>query len=204
MRLDQLRPGLWRWTASHPEWRPAAEPESPADWPERVGCVAVRLPDGFAFIDPLLPQEGPEAFWADVDALVAGTKRVWVLTTIQFHRRNRDHFAARYDASTTRAKAQLPQGIEPIPIRGAGETMFWLSEHRALVTGDRIMGDGRGGLRMCPESWLRYLPSGIDLKSLRVALAPLLELPVEAVLVSHGEPVLEGAHAALRHAVMGR
>jgi hypothetical protein len=203
MRLDQLRPRLWRWVASHPAWRPGAKPESPADWPEQVGCVAVRLPVGVAFIDPLLPQEDREAFWAEVDALVAGAARVWVLTTIQFHRRNRDDFAARYDASTSRARAQLPEGIEPIPIQGAGETMFWLPAHRALVTGDRIMGDGQGGLRMCPESWLGYLGSGIDLDGLREGLAPLLELPVEAVIVSHGEPVLEDARTALRRAIRG-
>jgi hypothetical protein len=36
---------------------------------------------------------------------------------------------------------------------------------------------------------------------LRAALAPLVELPVERVLVSHGEPVLENGHAALSRAL---
>ena len=78
--------------------------------------------------------------------------------------------------------------------------MFWLPEHRALVPGDRIMG-APGGLRLCPESWLGYLPSGIGLSELRRALRPLLELPIARVLVSHGRPVISGGHAALAAAL---
>ena len=37
--------------------------------------------------------------------------------------------------------------------------------------------------------------------ALRAALAPLLELDAELVLVSHGEPVLRGGAAALRAAL---
>ncbi|MGH3030635.1 MAG: hypothetical protein ACRDNE_07690, partial [Gaiellaceae bacterium] len=123
------------------------------------------------------------------------------LTTIAFHRRSRDELVERYGASTSRARRSLPAGVRTIPIRRAGEVMVWLEEHRALVPGDRILGDGRGGLRLCPESWLRYLASGMKLPELRDALLPLLELPVEMVLVSHGEPVLAEGRAALARAL---
>jgi hypothetical protein len=179
----------------------APEPESPADWPADVGCVAYAAPDAFVFIDPLVPAER-EAFWREVDERVAEHgRRAAVLTTIQFHRRSRDELAERYTASTSRARKTLPQGVETIPIRGAGETMVWLPEPRALVPGDRILGDGNGGLRVCPESWLGYLPSGITLRELRGALRPLLDLPVELVLASHGEPVLQDGQAALARAL---
>jgi len=197
MELQELRPGVWRWTAAHPGWSAGAEPESPADWPESVGSVAVRVDGGIAFIDPLLPEDGFE----QLDELVKRDDLVWALTTIQFHRRSRDAVAAEYGASTSRARAELPPGIEPISIEGAGETMFWLSEHRALVPGDRLLGDGQGGLRLCPESWLGYLPSGTTLEGLRAALGPLLDLPVEMVLVSHGDPVLSGGAAAIERAL---
>jgi hypothetical protein len=36
---------------------------------------------------------------------------------------------------------------------------------------------------------------------LRAALAPVLDLPVERVLLSHGEPVVAGGAAALRRAL---
>jgi glyoxylase-like metal-dependent hydrolase (beta-lactamase superfamily II) len=71
----------------------------------------------------------------------------------------------------------------------------------ALVAGDRLMGDGRGGLRLCPSSWIRYLSTGISLDELRDALRPLLELPVERVLTSHGEPVLRGGRRAIELAL---
>ncbi|OLE35859.1 MAG: hypothetical protein AUG48_09485 [Actinobacteria bacterium 13_1_20CM_3_68_9] len=75
----------------------------------------------------------------------------------------RDELVARYEATTSRARKALPAGIESFPVRGAGETMFWLAEHRALVPGDRILGAPGGRLQLCPESWLRYLPSGMNL-----------------------------------------
>lgn len=49
-------------------------------------------------------------------------------------------------------------------------------------------------------SWLRYL-KGIDGTELRVLLAPLLDLPVERVLTSHGEPVLARGREALAGAL---
>lgn len=80
-------------------------------------------------------------------------------------------------------------------LRGAGETIFWLPEHRTLVPGDRILGVP-GGLRMCPESWLHAVPA--DSERLRELLAPVLDLPVKRVLVSHGEPILSDGAGALR------
>jgi hypothetical protein len=196
MQLTEIRPGLYRWTAPHPDYEPEPEPESPADWPELVGCVAYKAPDALVLIDPLVHDE----LWPALDHLAEG-RRVAVLTTIGFHRRSRDAVAARYGASTSRAKKTLPRGVETIPIPGAGETMIWIPEHAALVPGDRLLGGRDGGLRVCPDSWLRYLTSGMTGKELREALRPLLELPIELVLVSHGEPVLSGGRDALARAL---
>jgi hypothetical protein len=91
--------------------------------------------------------------------------------------------------------------VARVPIEGADETMVWLDGPRALVPGDRLLGNGRGGLRMCPESWLGYIEPPIGLDGLRQALAPLLELPVEIVVVSHGDPVLADAAMAIARAV---
>ena len=199
--LRELRPGLWRWTAPHPDWSSGAAPESPADWPEEVGSVLYDGDDATVLIDPLLP-DGDEGFLAALDAHVrARALPVAILTTIKFHRRSRDELASRYSARTSRARETLPAGVRSFPVRGAGETIFWLADHRALVPGDRIMGAAGGGLRLCPESWLGYLSSGMSLGDLAVRLRPLLELPIESVLVSHGEPVHEGGSAALAAAL---
>lgn len=40
--------------------------------------------------------------------------------------------------------------IDPL---GVGEVVHWLPEPRPLVPGDRLLGDGAGGLRLCPPSW---------------------------------------------------
>jgi hypothetical protein len=196
---DEIRPGLWRWTARHPEWRAGAAPESGGDWPAMVGCVACETDDALVVVDPLVPAGEEGEFWSWMNGLAQRAARIHAITTIKFHRRSRDAVAERYGASTSRARGALPEDVRPIPIRGAGETMVWIEEHGALVPGDRIIGDRGGGLRMCPESWLGYL--GIGLDELRQRLRPLLALPIELVLVSHGEPVLTGGREALRSAL---
>lgn len=202
MDLSEIRGGLWRWTARHPDWRPGAEPGSPSHWPPEVGCVAYRAPDAFLLVDPLVPVEDEAEFWRWMDGAVRDHgQRVAVLTTIGFHRRSRDRFVERYGASTSRKRSNLPARVETIPIKGAGETMVWLSEHRTLVSGDRLLGDPDGGLRLCPPSWLRYLTSRMTIDRLRGALEPLLALPIEIVLVSHGEPVLERGREAIAAAL---
>jgi hypothetical protein len=154
-------------------------------------------------IDPLL-SDGDPGFLTQLDRHVRERGLpVSILTTIKWHRRSRDQLATRYEARTSRAQRALPTGVEAKPVRGAGETMFWLSEHRALVPGDRLMGDRGGGLRLCPESWLGYLPrdSRPSLSQVAERIRPLLDLPIETVLVSHGEPVLGGGRKALARAL---
>ena len=199
MDPQELRAGLWRWTAAHPDWEPDATPESPADWPREVGSVLYVTDHAAVIVDPLLPPE-PAGFLRWLDERVSGRK-VTCLTTIRFHGRSRAAIVARYGASTSRARTNLPAGVETFVVSGAGETMVWLRGPRALVPGDRLLGNGNGGLRLCPASWLRYLPSGMGLRELRVALRPLLGLQVELVLVSHGDPVLDDGHAAIARAL---
>jgi hypothetical protein len=191
--VDEIAAGLWRWTAPHPEWIPDAAPDSTDDWGRDVGCVLYVTDDAAVFIDPLVP-DNARRFWSWADRQVA-ERRTFVLTTVRPHRRSRAQVAARYRASVSRAKRNLPSAVEPIALRGAGETVFWLPEKRSLVPGDRILGAGEGRLRLCPESWLHGVRA--DRRQLHDLLTVLLELPIERVLVSHGEPVLEGGRAAL-------
>jgi hypothetical protein len=192
--MDEIAPGLWRWTAPHPNWIPDAEPGSAADWDRIVGSVMYEGGDAAVFIDPLVPA-ADAAFWSWADERARG-RRVVVLTTLMWHRRSRAQVVERYRASVSRAKPNLPAGVESIVLRGAGETMFWLPEHRTLIPGDRILGRPGGGLELCPESWLRSV--AVDRERLRALLEPALELPIERVLVSHGEPVLRDGARALR------
>lgn len=196
MEMQQLARGLWRWSTPHPEWEPDPTKDGPADWPELVGSVAYERDGTLVLVDPLVPDAG----WRALDRLAKG-KLVHVLTTLGFHRRSRGAVRERYGAEISNAKAKLPDGVETIEIRNAGERMVWIPEHGALVPGDRILGAARGGLRVCPDSWLGYLGGRTDPARLRVELRRLLDLQVRMVLVSHGEPVLRDAKRKLRRAV---
>jgi glyoxylase-like metal-dependent hydrolase (beta-lactamase superfamily II) len=193
---------LWRWTAFHPEWK------------EEVGCVYYEAPDAIVLFDPLVPPDEAERFWRALDRDVERLhKPVHVLITVFWHSRSTREVADRYAArvwAPTRGRAAierragsvtdlfragdpLPGGVTAFATARATEVVFYIREHRAVVPGDVILG-GEGGLRLCPESWL---PSGTGHAELRESLGPLLDLPAERVLVSHGRPVLERGHDAL-------
>lgn len=191
--MDQVGPGLRRWTAWHDEWE------------QDVGSLAVETSDGLVLIDPIdAPPEvrSPQhilitVFWhgrttADVEA-----KHVWAPTRSARPLENRgitvtDRF---------RAGDELPGGIQAFQTPRVSEVVFWLPEQGAVVVGDVLLGAGakpratEEPLRLCPESWLGSGEANHD--DLRASLRPLLDLPVEQVLVSHGEPVLRDGKAAL-------
>jgi glyoxylase-like metal-dependent hydrolase (beta-lactamase superfamily II) len=93
---------------------------------------------------------------------------------------------------------RVPGGIESFRTARRTEVVYWIPQHRALVPGDVLLGDGEGRVRLCPESWL---PEKTGHRELAASLGPLLDLAVERILVSHGEPVLENAADALAAAL---
>jgi glyoxylase-like metal-dependent hydrolase (beta-lactamase superfamily II) len=186
MRVDEIAPGLWRWTGLHPDWTPEE------DWPREVGSVYYEAEDDVVLIDPLVPPEDSDRFWAALDRDVERVgKPVVVLLTTESHVRSRDVLVARYRAAT----GPPPAAVEPKDTSWYGELLYWLPEHGALVAGDVLLGDGAGGVRL-PDEWLED-----SREEVRAALLPLLDLPVERVLVAHGEPVLERGDEALERAL---
>ena len=207
MEVAQIDAGLWRWTGHHEEWK------------EEVGSVFCETDDGVVLIDPLVPPEDEDRFWRalDRDARRVGGQ-VHVLVTVFWHVRSMAAVVGRYSArvwapSTSRAAVErrsgvvtdvfrpgdnLPGGIEAARSARRTEVVFWIPQHRALVPGDVLLGDGAGGVRMCPESWLSGKTGH---PKLAASLRPLLELPVQRILVSHGEPVLANGRSALAAAL---
>jgi hypothetical protein len=195
---EEIAPGLSRWTAPHPDFDAHAARGSSEDWEEAVGSTIYETPDSVALIDPLLPSDDREQFLHTLDARIAG-RPVSILTTNRWHRRDREELAERYRWTTSRAWNAVPPGVVPRPLRGAAETMYWLAGAAALVAGDRLLGDGSGGLRLSPQSWLDC--TQVDRAGLAELMRPLLELPIERVLVSHGAPVLHDGRAAIARAI---
>ncbi|MFN8161241.1 MAG: MBL fold metallo-hydrolase [Solirubrobacterales bacterium] len=198
----ELAPGLWRWTDYHPDWR------------EDVGCVALLRGDDLVLVDPLLSAEDE---WEKLARASQG-RALHVVLTVHWHARSAAEVLARFPQARVWAHATgaapvrrrtpvtdtfrpgdpLPAGIEAYPGRPRNEVVFWDTAAGAVLPGDVLLGDPDGGVRMCPASWL---PSSATIGQLREKLLPLLDLPVEMVLVSHGEPVLSDGHAALAAAL---
>jgi glyoxylase-like metal-dependent hydrolase (beta-lactamase superfamily II) len=185
--VTELAPGLWRWTAPHPNWKDGA------DWEQNVGCVYYEAADATVLIDPLVPEER-ERF---LEALDRDVERrglpVAILLTCAWHGRSAGELTERYGA----ARDGSVENVVAVPFPIAEETMYWLPDHGTLVTGDSLMGDGSGGITVCPDTWLE----GDAPEVLRRELHTLLDLPVNRVLVSHGEPVLADGRAALERAL---
>jgi len=202
MNKREIAPGLWRWTGWHEEWK------------EEVGSVCWQGADALCLIDPIVPREESDRFWGALDSDVERLAQpVHVFITIYWHARQARAIAERYNARLwAHAPARgpierragpigelflagqpLPGGIEAFKARGS-EVVFWIPDAQALVTGDVILGAKGGGLELCPESWR---PKGGGHAKVRENLSALTGLPIERVLVSHGEPVLENARVAL-------
>ena len=214
--MQRIRPGLWRWTAPHPDWTP--EEGGDDGWERDVGCVYYEAPDAVVLIDPLAPSGADgERFWEALDRDVERAGRpVAVLLTVFWHERSAQEVVERYPGATFWAHERaldrlegtvtnpfrlgdaLPGGVSAYDANRRDEVVYWLPEHRALVAGDVLLGAPGGGVRVCPDSWL---PSDVDPAEFRGSLRPLLELPVELVLLAHGEPVLADAKAALARAL---
>ena len=219
MDIVELAPGLWRWTAPHPDWTPE-DAEDGEGWDREVGCLYLEAPDALVLFDPLAPADEAERerFWRALDRDVERLGPPHVFLTVYWHARDSQQVLDRYQGArvwthesatdevgkrvaytdTFTIGDPLPGGIEAIDALRAGEVVYWLPDRRALVPGDVILGAPGGRLRLCPDSWLA---KGTTRDDVRAALGSVLELPVERVLVSHGEPVLENGREALARAL---
>jgi glyoxylase-like metal-dependent hydrolase (beta-lactamase superfamily II) len=202
---EELRPGLWRWTAHHEEWK------------KEVAAAAVVTESELVLIDPLLVGDQGEQLEAGL-----GERQLHVLLTIHWHARSAGEVASRFRGARIWANSRnraavarrapvtdvfrvddgLPARLVALEARPRSEVLFWEPRSRALIVGDALLGDGEkgSGLHTCPASWL---PESADLPALRQALRPALDLPVELVLPSHGAPVLSGAKKTLAEVMRG-
>jgi glyoxylase-like metal-dependent hydrolase (beta-lactamase superfamily II) len=198
-----LAPGLWTWTSPHPSWTP--EEGGHDGWERDVRSYALDAGDSLVLIDPLVDQD-------DATELAAG-RPVVVLLTCRWHRRSSAELVEWLEA-TVRSPAEdaaelglpvvpylvgddLPGDVQAQDGGYPNEATLWIPKHRALVTGDVLLG-GERGFRVQPDSWL---PEGLSPEALRARLRPLVHLPVELLLPTHGDPIRDEARATLRRAL---
>jgi hypothetical protein len=201
--MDELRPGLWTWTAPHPAWTP--DEGGPDGWAQDVRSYALVEGNELIFLDPLSPP-------TELQRHGRG-RTVAVLLTVRWHQRSAPELAERLRASVhcpaagvdnvqTAAIAyrpgdSLPGGIEAKATAYPEEAVLWIPAHGALVTGDVLI-PGPEGLQAQPDSWLA---GGVTREGLRDSLRPLLHLPIELLLPTHGDPAVEGAQQVLERAL---
>jgi len=207
-----LRPGLWHWTAPHPDWRPT-EP-----WDQNVSSYATDDGARLLLFDPIDPP-------GELEKLAAERETAVVLTA-PWHERDAQGLVERLgvpvhtplpdtaeflmktygitaeqagdgspdvvwllkegigEAHPYAAGDRLDVGVEAFPGQKPNDLVLWIESHRAVVAGDTLVDFG-DGLEI-NERWLQYYNATRE----RVAagLRPLLELPVEHVLATHGGP----------------
>ncbi len=112
--LQELESGLYRWTAPHPEWDPAAD-QLDASYQEVASHLIVGS-EAAIFVDPLAPAEPVEPFWRKLDDLIAPVRdSLAVVLTLHWHERSATEFAARY-AAPVYAPAGAANDIEHRPL----------------------------------------------------------------------------------------
>jgi glyoxylase-like metal-dependent hydrolase (beta-lactamase superfamily II) len=145
--------------------------------------------------DPLAPP-------AEIEKLTEERETAMVLTC-HWHRREAEALANRYgaplyvpppdegdpspvDGTVFREGDRLPVGIEAFPGMEPNDLVLWVESHRALVAGDTLQDRGNG-LQFLGDL-TNNVPGEVDLEQILEGMEPLLALPVEIVLLTHGAP----------------
>jgi hypothetical protein len=209
--VRELREGLWHWQSPHPAWT-ADEP-----WPQEVSSYAIDDGTRLLLFDPLaVPAELRAratdrepvivltAPWheRDTQALVgelgariltppADTAQDLIdkygITAEQAGDGSPDlawlRAADGVDVRWYTADDQLPDtGIEALEGREHNDLVLWVESVGAVISGDTLVDFG-GGLQIA--DWLR---AAVTRDEVAARLRPLLERPIEAVLLTHGAP----------------
>jgi glyoxylase-like metal-dependent hydrolase (beta-lactamase superfamily II) len=187
--VEQLREGIWRWEARHPSW--SADDGGPDGWGPEVVSFAIDTGERLLLVDPL-------AVPAEVEELASGRETAVVLTC-PWHERDARAVAERLGApifvpppdegdedptpgTVFEAGDLIPGGVQAFLGIEPNDLVLWIESRRALVLGDTLVDRGEG--LEIPVTWLRDVTLGEVLQTLR----PLLDLPVEIVLPTHGRP----------------
>jgi glyoxylase-like metal-dependent hydrolase (beta-lactamase superfamily II) len=200
--VQEVAAGVWHWQAPHPEWDDSV-------WPQLVSSYAIDDGERLLLFDPI-------AAPAEILARADGRELVVVLTN-PWHERDARALVEQHDPPVFVADpgegspdvawllsgeagdphlystdGGLPAGVEAaFEGREPNDLVLWVPSRRAVVAGDTLVDFG-DGLKI-HEPWLST-PREDVVEQLR----PLLDLPVEHVLATHG-----GSHnrAALERAL---
>jgi glyoxylase-like metal-dependent hydrolase (beta-lactamase superfamily II) len=213
--MRELRPGLWHWEAPHPEWR-ATEP-----WGPEVSSYAIDDGEKLLLFDPLAVPGELEELAADRDTAIVLTcpwherdsrSLVERLGVPVYTPRpdTAEYLMQKYGITAEQAGDGSPDvvwlfkegigeahpyvagdrldvGVEAFPGQKPNDMVLWIESHQAVIAGDTLVDFG-DGLFINP----RWLDPNVTREQVAAGLRPLLELPVEHVLATHGAPFDRG------------
>ena len=209
--MRELRRGLWHWTAPHPGW------EEGEPWDPNVSSYATDDGERLLFFDPIAPPDELERLAADRETAVVltapwherdaeglvGRLGVPVYTALPD---SAEYLMQTYgitaeqagdgspdvvwllregkgEARVYAAGDRLDVGAQAFPGQKPNDLVLWVESHNAVVAGDTLVDFGEG-LHINP----RWLGPNVTKDQVVAGLRPLLELPVEHVLATHGGP----------------
>jgi glyoxylase-like metal-dependent hydrolase (beta-lactamase superfamily II) len=218
--MRELRPGLWHWEAPHPQW------ESSEPWGPEVSSYAIDDGKRLLLFDPLAVPSEIEERAADREAAIVLTAPWHERDSESLVERlglpvytplpdTAEYLIEKYgitaeqagdgspdvvwllkegkgEARLYAAGDRLDVGVEAFPGQKPNDMVLWIESHRAVIAGDTLVDFGDGlGINA------RWLGPDVTREQVVEGLSPLLELPVEHMLATHGRPfdraALEGA-----------
>jgi glyoxylase-like metal-dependent hydrolase (beta-lactamase superfamily II) len=209
--VRELRPGLWHWQAPHPDW------EEGEPWGPNVSSYAADDGERLLLFDPIAPPAELESLAAERETAIVLTAPwherdseglverlgVPVYTALpdsaeylmQQYGVTREQAGdgspdvvwllkeGKGEARVYSAGDRLDVGVQAFPGQKPNDLVLWVESRRAVVAGDTLVDVG-DGLGINP----RWLGPNVTMEQVVAGLRPLLELPVELVLATHGGP----------------
>jgi hypothetical protein len=193
--MKEIIPGVWHWTAFH----------------EGIGLdvSSYMVERASALIDPMLPEDGVEAF--------RGREPEVILLTNRHHYRHSDRIVEEFGCPVLCHEAGLHEFEGGPPVQGFAfgddvadgvlalevavltpeETAFHIDAGpRALSFGDALVNVPDSGLTFVPDNYIGDDPDAVK-EGLRDSFRRLLAHDFNALLVAHGVPVPSGGKGAL-------
>jgi hypothetical protein len=193
--VNEIIPGVLHWTAFH----------------EGIGfdVSSYMVERASALIDPMLPEEGVEAF--------RGREPAVILLTNRHHYRHSDRFVEEFGCPVLCHEAGLHEFKGGPAVQGFAfgddvadgvlalevavlcpeETAFHVdSGPRALSFGDALVNESDSGLTFVPDKYIGDDPEAVK-EGLRESFRRLLAHDFDSLMVAHGAPVPSRGKAAL-------
>lgn len=210
--MQELAEGLWHWKAPHPGWRDS-EP-----WDKEVSSYAIDDGELLLLIDPLEVPGEIESLMTERQTIVVLTAPWHERDTESLVDRfgvpvytplpdTAQELMDKYGITVEQAGDgspdvvwllkegkgeahvyepgdRLPGDIETFRGHKRNDIVLWVGSKQAVVAGDTLADFGQGPA--INERWLEG--EGITREQVAEGLRPLLDLPVEHLLASHGGP----------------